>query len=246
MPTRRVSPGRLSTDTVWRAIAVARQGPLSQFAVAGSVHGIRSSRMLRLTNETTVAGTGLPPHPVHQTRAPGGRLHSRSLPTVASREGAGMLSDAERRRLGEIERPGGAEAMMTTRSANCRSTVDAPSAFPSQATTPTGPGRSDALPRVVAALQRDAVALTWDLTVYQLHEAFSRCMAAPSTDILDAGASQELARTRSEITAVVQVRPTRRSLQCSQARPRRSRAAGTARSPWPARTRRFLHGRRVG
>jgi hypothetical protein len=45
-------------------------------------------------------------------------------------------------------------------------------------------------------MQRDAVALTWDLTVHQLHQAFSRCMAAPSTDLLDAGVSQELARTR--------------------------------------------------
>ena len=86
--------------------------------------------------------------------------------------------------------------MMTTRSASCRSTVDAPPAIPSQATRPTGTGRSDAPPRVVAALQRDAVALTWDLTVYQLHEAFLRCMTAPSTDVSDAGVSQELARTR--------------------------------------------------
>jgi RNA polymerase-binding transcription factor DksA len=45
-------------------------------------------------------------------------------------------------------------------------------------------------------MQRDAIALTWDLTVHQLHQAFSRCMAAPSTDLLNAGASQELARTR--------------------------------------------------
>jgi RNA polymerase-binding transcription factor DksA len=40
------------------------------------------------------------------------------------------------------------------------------------------------------------MALTWDLTVRQLHQAFSRCMAAPSTDLPYVGASQELARTR--------------------------------------------------
>jgi len=38
--------------------------------------------------------------------------------------------------------------------------------------------------------------LTWDLTVHQLHHAFSRCMAAQSTDLLDAGAAQESAQTR--------------------------------------------------
>jgi RNA polymerase-binding transcription factor DksA len=45
-------------------------------------------------------------------------------------------------------------------------------------------------------MRRDAHALTWDLTVHQLHQAFSRCMATPSNDLADVGASQELARTR--------------------------------------------------
>ena len=44
-------------------------------------------------------------------------------------------------------------------------------------------------------MQRDVVALTWDLTVHQLHQAFAWCLATPSTELLDAGASQELART---------------------------------------------------
>jgi RNA polymerase-binding transcription factor DksA len=39
-------------------------------------------------------------------------------------------------------------------------------------------------------------ALTWDLTVHQLHQAFSRCMTAPPTNLPEIGASQELARTR--------------------------------------------------
>ena len=85
---------------------------------------------------------------------------------------------------------------MTTRAATSSPTVDSPSTHPGHPTTPTSRGRSDASPRVVAEMQRDAVALTWDLTVHQLHQAFSRCMAAPSTDLLDAGAAQELARTR--------------------------------------------------
>jgi len=85
--------------------------------------------------------------------------------------------------------------MMITRAATPSPTVDTPSTFPGHATTPTSPGRTDASPRV-AERQRDAVALTWDLTLHQLHQAFSRCMAAPSTDLLDAGAAQELARTR--------------------------------------------------
>jgi RNA polymerase-binding transcription factor DksA len=42
----------------------------------------------------------------------------------------------------------------------------------------------------------DAVALTWDLTVHRLHQAFARCIAPPVAGILVAGAAQELARIR--------------------------------------------------
>jgi RNA polymerase-binding transcription factor DksA len=84
---------------------------------------------------------------------------------------------------------------MTTRATTSSPTVDSPSTCSGHAITPIRPGRSDLSPRVFADMQRDAVALTWDLTVHQLHQAFARCLAAGSTE-LDAGASQELARTR--------------------------------------------------
>ena len=85
---------------------------------------------------------------------------------------------------------------MTTRAATSSPTVYATFARPVHATTPIRPGRSDPSPRVFADMRRDAVALTWDLTVHQLHQAFARCLATPSTELLDASASQELARTR--------------------------------------------------
>jgi hypothetical protein len=55
---------------------------------------------------------------------------------------------------------------------------------------------SEALSGVFAEMPPDAVALAWDLTVHQLHQAFARCIAPPLTGVVDAGASQELARTR--------------------------------------------------
>jgi RNA polymerase-binding transcription factor len=85
---------------------------------------------------------------------------------------------------------------MTMRSDTRRTTGDSASACADHATTPTSPGLSNASPRVGADMQRDAVALTWDLTVHQLHQAFSRCIAAPSSDLPDVAASQELARIR--------------------------------------------------
>jgi RNA polymerase-binding transcription factor DksA len=85
---------------------------------------------------------------------------------------------------------------MTTRAATCSPTVDATFARPVHATTPIRPGRSDPSPRVFADMQRDAVALTWDLTVHQLHQAFSRFITAPSSDLPDDAASPELARIR--------------------------------------------------
>ena len=84
---------------------------------------------------------------------------------------------------------------MTTLVANSSPAGDFPSTCPGHSATPIASGRSDASSHV-AHRQRDAVALTWDLTIHQLHQAFSQCMAAASTDILDAADSQELARTR--------------------------------------------------
>jgi RNA polymerase-binding transcription factor DksA len=86
--------------------------------------------------------------------------------------------------------------MMTTRAATSSPTVEAQFARPGHATTPIHPGRSDPSPRASADLQLDALALTWDLTIHQLHQAFARCLATPSTDVRDASASQELARIR--------------------------------------------------
>jgi RNA polymerase-binding transcription factor DksA len=85
---------------------------------------------------------------------------------------------------------------MTTRAATSSPTVDSPSTRPGHASTPIRPRRWDPSPRVFADMQRDAVALTWDLTVHQLHQAFARCLATGSTELLDAAASQEMARTR--------------------------------------------------
>jgi RNA polymerase-binding transcription factor DksA len=88
---------------------------------------------------------------------------------------------------------------MTTRAATSNSAVDAPSAWSAEATTPVTPTRpeaSEALPGVFAEMPPDAVALTRDLTVNRLHQAFARCIAPPVTEVLDAGASQELARIR--------------------------------------------------
>jgi hypothetical protein len=88
---------------------------------------------------------------------------------------------------------------MTARAVTSNSAVDAPSAWSGQATTPVTPTRpeaSQALPGVCAEMPPDGVALTWDLTVHRLHQAFARCIAPPVTGVLDAGASQELARTR--------------------------------------------------
>jgi RNA polymerase-binding transcription factor DksA len=45
-------------------------------------------------------------------------------------------------------------------------------------------------------MRRDAVALTWDLTVHQLHQAFARCMTAPVSAAIDSAASHEVAQTR--------------------------------------------------
>lgn len=88
---------------------------------------------------------------------------------------------------------------MKTRAATFNSAVDAPSAWPGQATTPgppTRPEASEALPGGFAEMPPDAVALTWDLTVHRLHQAFARCIAPPVAGVLDVGASQELARIR--------------------------------------------------
>jgi len=82
---------------------------------------------------------------------------------------------------------------MTTQAATSSSTMDAIFARPIQ---PIRPGRSNPNRQVFADMPRDAVALTWDLTVHQLHQAFARSLAAPSTELLDAAGSQEMARTR--------------------------------------------------
>jgi RNA polymerase-binding transcription factor DksA len=86
--------------------------------------------------------------------------------------------------------------MMTTRAVTSSTTVDARFARPRRAATPLRRGRSDPTSRVFADRRRDAVALTWDLTIHQLHQAFGRCMAAPSTEPPDDALPQELARTR--------------------------------------------------
>jgi hypothetical protein len=88
---------------------------------------------------------------------------------------------------------------MTARAATFNPAVDVTCAWSGQATTiatPTRPEASEALPGVFAEMPPDAVALTWDLTVHELHQAFARCIAPALTGVLDAGASQELARTR--------------------------------------------------
>jgi len=86
---------------------------------------------------------------------------------------------------------------MRTRAATAGATVDATFARPVHVTTtPIRPGRSGPSSRVFADRQRDAVALTWDLTVNELYHAFARCFALGSAELQDAGASQELARTR--------------------------------------------------
>jgi len=64
------------------------------------------------------------------------------------------------------------------------------------AATPTRAGQWEPPPPAFGDLQRDAVALTWDLTIHQLHQAFARSLATPQTEPLDASATQELARTR--------------------------------------------------
>jgi len=51
-------------------------------------------------------------------------------------------------------------------------------------------------PSAFGDVHRDAVALTWDLTIHQLHQAFARSLASPPTEPLDTTATQELARTR--------------------------------------------------
>jgi RNA polymerase-binding transcription factor DksA len=86
--------------------------------------------------------------------------------------------------------------MMTTGTTTFRTARNFASAHPGQATKPPRAGRSDTRRREFDDMRRDATALMWDLTVHQLHQAFSRCLAAPSIDLADAGASQELARTR--------------------------------------------------
>lgn len=85
---------------------------------------------------------------------------------------------------------------MTMRAATSSPAVDAASALSRHATAPVRASRSDPSPRVFADMQRDAVVLTWDMTVHQLHQPFARCLALPSTKLLDARASQEVARTR--------------------------------------------------
>jgi hypothetical protein len=81
---------------------------------------------------------------------------------------------------------------MTARAVTSNSAVDVPSAWSDRATSPVTPTRaeaSEALPGVFAEMPHDAVALTWDLTVHRLHQAFVRCIAPPATRVLDAGAS---------------------------------------------------------
>ncbi|MFI7426888.1 TraR/DksA family transcriptional regulator [Micromonospora sp. NPDC049836] len=85
---------------------------------------------------------------------------------------------------------------MTTRAVTSSPTVDASFAQSGRAGTPLRRGRSDPTPRVFADRRRDVVALTWDLTIHQLHQAFRRCVAAPSTEPPDDALSQELAQTR--------------------------------------------------
>jgi len=85
---------------------------------------------------------------------------------------------------------------MTTQAAPSSPTVDATFARPVHPTTPIRARRSDPAPPVFSDIKRDAVALTWDLTIHQLHQAFADSVATPSTELLDAAGSQELARTR--------------------------------------------------
>ena len=88
---------------------------------------------------------------------------------------------------------------MTTQAAISNSALDVPSASSDEAATTvtaTGADASEALSGVFAEMPPDALALTWDLTVHQLHQAFARCIAPPLTGVLDGGASQEMARTR--------------------------------------------------
>jgi RNA polymerase-binding transcription factor DksA len=89
---------------------------------------------------------------------------------------------------------------MTTRAAISSPTVDSPSTRRVHATTPIRPGRSDPSPPVSADMQRDSVDLTWDLTVHQLHQAFARCLATGSTELLDAGASSPSSASVGEVT----------------------------------------------
>ena len=83
--------------------------------------------------------------------------------------------------------------MTTTRAANRNTAVDSASGCSRRTTTPTSPGPSAASSHVLADLQRDAVTCTWELTVRQLHQAFSQCMLAPSTGLPAVAASPELA-----------------------------------------------------
>jgi hypothetical protein len=85
--------------------------------------------------------------------------------------------------------------MMTTRAATSSPTIDAVFAVPAHAVTPVHAGQRKPPPSVFADGQRDAVALTWDLTIHQLHQAFARCLATPPTELPDTAAN-ELARTR--------------------------------------------------
>jgi RNA polymerase-binding transcription factor DksA len=85
---------------------------------------------------------------------------------------------------------------MTTGTTIFRTATNLAPAYTGDATTPPRDGRSDTRRGEFGDKRRDATALTWDLTVHQLHQAFSRCIAAPSNNLPDAGAAQELARTR--------------------------------------------------
>jgi RNA polymerase-binding transcription factor DksA len=64
------------------------------------------------------------------------------------------------------------------------------------AATPIRAGQWEPPSSAFGDVQRDAVALTWDLTIHQLHQAFARSLASPPTEPLDTTATQELARTR--------------------------------------------------
>jgi len=72
-----------------------------------------------------------------------------------------------------------------TRTVTSSPTVDATFARPGCSATPLRRGRSDPTPQRFTALRRDAVALTWDLTIHHLHQAFGRCVASPATEPLD-------------------------------------------------------------